>query len=102
MAEHSHIHHAIDYIELAVTNMDQSKRFYEAAFDWKFNDYGPSYAGIQKEGGEAGGLRLEPEVSPGGPLIILYSNELETTVTKVTEAGVADFRAALPVCNVRY
>ena len=87
MAGQGHIHHAIDYIELAVTDMAVSKRFYGAAFDWKFNDYGPGYAGIQKEGGEAGGLRLEPEVSPGGPLVILYSNDLETTLGKVRQAG---------------
>ncbi len=87
MTEHGHTHHAIDYIEFAVTDMAKSKRFYEAAFDWKFNDYGPDYAGIQKQGGEAGGLRLEPEVSPGGPLVILYSNDLETTITKVRLAG---------------
>jgi len=87
MAEKGHIHHAIDYIEFSVTDMDQSKRFYEAAFDWKFNDYGPAYAGIQKQGGEAGGLRLDPKVSTGGPLVILYSNDLESTILKVRQAG---------------
>jgi hypothetical protein len=68
MAEDKHVHHGIDYIEFAVTDMDQSKRFYQTAFDWKFNDYGPDYAGIQKPGGEAGGFRLESEVSAGSPL----------------------------------
>jgi len=87
MAEKGHIHHAIDYIEFSVTDMAQSKRFYEAAFDWKFNDYGPTYAGIQKQGGEAGGLRLDPKVSSGGPLVILYSNDLVTTLAKVRQAG---------------
>ena len=87
MADNGHIHHAINYIEFAVTDMAQSKRFYEAAFGWRFNDYGPDYAGIQKQGGEAGGLRLEPEVSRGGPLVILYSNDLDATLTTVREAG---------------
>ena len=87
MAEKGHIHHAIDYIEFSVTDMAQSKRFYEAAFDWKFNDYGPTYAGIQKQGGEAGGLRLDPKVSTGGPLVILYSKDLVTTHAKVRQAG---------------
>ena len=41
MAEKGHIHHSIDYVEFSVTYMAKSKRFYEAAFDWRFNDYGP-------------------------------------------------------------
>ena len=87
MAEKGHTHHAIDYIEFAVTDIAESKRFYETAFDWKFNDYGPGYAGIRKPGGEAGGLRLEPVVAPGGPLVILYSEDLEATIARVREAG---------------
>jgi predicted enzyme related to lactoylglutathione lyase len=87
MEEKGHIHHAIDYIEFSVADMAKSKRFYEAAFDWKFNDYGPAYAGIQKQGGEAGGLRLESKVSTGGPLVILYSNDLHSTITRVRQAG---------------
>jgi predicted enzyme related to lactoylglutathione lyase len=87
MADDSHIHHAIDYIEFAVTDMVRSKDFYEAAFDWRFTDYGPDYAGIRKEGGEAGGLRLAAEVTAGGPLVILYSNDLDATIAKVRDAG---------------
>jgi hypothetical protein len=42
--------------------MAQSQGFYEAEFDWQFNDYGPGYAGIQKRGGgEAGGRRFHFE-----------------------------------------
>ncbi len=89
MKDESRLHHAIDYIEFGVTNMAESKRFYAAAFDWGFNDYGPTYAGIQRQGedGEAGGFRLEPDVSPGGPLVILYSNDLERSLAAVREAG---------------
>ncbi len=87
MEDVSHTHHGIDYIEFVTTDMAASKRFYTAAFDWKFNDYGPDYAGIQAGGGESGGLRLDTEVSTGGPLVILYSNDLDTTITKVREAG---------------
>jgi uncharacterized protein len=89
VTDDSHVHHAIDYIELCVVDMAESKRFYAESFDWKFNDYGPTYAGIQKQGGdgEAGGFRLEAEVSPGGPLVILYSNDLESTLRRVREAG---------------
>jgi uncharacterized protein len=88
MAGNSHVHHEIDYIEFGVTDMAQSKRFYAEAFGWEFNDYGPGYAGIQKrQGGEIGGLRLQSSVTAGGPLVILYSDDLGTSVAKVREAG---------------
>ncbi|MBX3372805.1 MAG: VOC family protein [Phycisphaeraceae bacterium] len=88
MAEISHIHHEIDYIEFAVTDMAESKRFYTAAFGWAFTDYGPGYAGIRRrQGGEVGGLRLQAEVTAGGPLVILYSNDLEATMAGVQGAG---------------
>ena len=80
-------HHAIDYIELAVTDMDAAKRFYTDAFDWSFNDYGPEYAGIRAGDGEAGGLRLDTDVTTGGPLVILYSEDLEATLARVRDAG---------------
>jgi len=82
-----HLHHGIDYIEVSVTDMAEARRFYEAAFGWKFNDYGPEYSGIQKPGGEAGGLRLAAEVSGGGPLVILYSADLDASVQSVRDAG---------------
>jgi len=87
MTRDSHVHHGIDYIEFAVTDMAGTKRFYSAAVDWKFNDCGPDYAGIQKEGGEAGGLRLDANVSTGGPLVVLYSKDLDATRAMVIGAG---------------
>jgi len=88
MSEDKRSHHEIDYIEFGVTDMAQSQRFYTAAFDWEFTDYGPEYAGIRKrQGGEAGGLRVQPEVAAGGPLVILYSDDLERTLARVQEAG---------------
>lgn len=87
MSQPSHVHHGIDYIEFSVLDMDESKRFYAAAFGWTFNDYGPDYAGIRKEGGEAGGLRHAGSVVTGGPLVILYSEHLEETLAAVRGAG---------------
>lgn len=83
----AHLHHGIDYIEFSVTDMAESQRFYAAAFDWTFTDYGPEYAGIRKPGGEAGGLRVVPQVVTGGPLVILYSDDLDLSLGKVREAG---------------
>jgi hypothetical protein len=84
-----HRHHAIDYIEITVTDLDSAKRFYAEAFGWRFNDYGPEYAGIQGPDGasEVGGLRPDRLVRTGGPLVLLYSNDLEQSVEAVRDAG---------------
>jgi predicted enzyme related to lactoylglutathione lyase len=87
MAKGKHTHHKIDYIEFTVTNMLKAKKFYSKAFGWKFKDYGPEYAGIQKKNGEVGGLRLDKKVSTGGPLVILYSEDLDKSLKKVKAAG---------------
>jgi uncharacterized protein len=83
----SHGHHSIDYIELAVTDVAEAKRFYGAAFGWRFNDYGDDYAGIQGEGREVGGFRQDAKVKAGGPLVVLFSQDLEDTLARVKKAG---------------
>jgi uncharacterized protein len=80
-----HVHHAIDYIELTEGDLGAAKRFYAAAFGWRFNDYGPAYAGIQGQGRELGGLRADP--SKAAPLVVLYSRDLDASVVQVREAG---------------
>lgn len=85
--ESAHAHHAIDYIEIAVTDVDAAKAFYGEAFGWSFVDYGPDYAGIQSDGREVGGLRRDSEVRAGGPLVILYSRDLEASAEAVAASG---------------
>ncbi len=81
------IHHAIDYIEFTVTDLPAAKRFYADAFGWSFIDYGPDYAGIQGADREVGGLHRADTVSTGGPLVILYSQDLEQSLAAVRSAG---------------
>ncbi len=83
----AHQHHGIDYIEVSVSDVARAKRFYAAAFGWSFNDYGPDYAGIQGRGREVGGLCKSSSVRAGGPLVVLYSRELDATLASVVEAG---------------
>ncbi|MEM6533282.1 MAG: VOC family protein [Myxococcota bacterium] len=85
--EGPHIHHAIDYIELSVTDMDAAMAFYRSAFGWEFTPYGPGYAGIQGATKEMGGITHVDEVSTGGPLIVLYSRTLNETLNAVRGAG---------------
>lgn len=80
---------SISYVELTVTDLDRAQRFYAEAFGWKFNAYGPGYAGIQSADGthEVGGLALGTEVSVGGPLVLLEADDLESTRAAISEAG---------------
>jgi uncharacterized protein len=85
-------HHGIDYVEITVGDLERSKRFYGEAFGWAFNDYGPGYAGIRGVGGESevGGLRVDAGAgvrAAGGPLVLLYSTDLDSSVEAVKKAG---------------
>jgi predicted enzyme related to lactoylglutathione lyase len=84
----SPLHHSL---ELVVTDLASSKRFFADAFGWIFNDYGPGYAGIvspRGDGNEAGGLMLAGEARPvGGPLVLLYSDDLDATKVAIERAG---------------
>jgi predicted enzyme related to lactoylglutathione lyase len=82
-----HIHHTIDYIEFVVRDLAAAKHFYAQAFGWRFTDYGPGYAGIHGVDGEVGGLRQSNEVVRGGPLVVLYSTDLGTSLDAVRSAG---------------
>ena len=72
-------HHAISYIEISVADLARSREFYGQAFGWRFNDYGPDYAGIQTAdgGGEVGGLGVGRATGPGGVVALLLSEDLD-------------------------
>ncbi|MFW0787547.1 VOC family protein [Gordonia sp. CPCC 206044] len=84
-----HTHHTIDYIELGVTDLAAARTFYEQAFGWRFNDYGPDYAGIAAPDGDGEIGGLNPGRSPGraGPFVLLFSDDLDASVAAVTAAG---------------
>ena len=81
-------HHTVDFFEIPVLEMTGAKAFYGAAFGWTFADWGPAYADIHGAG-LAGGLRLvsAPPTAAGGPLVILYSDDLAESQRAVTAAG---------------
>ncbi|MFJ4225085.1 VOC family protein [Microbacterium sp. NPDC089695] len=84
-------HHSLDYVELVVTDLDAARRFYGEAFGWTFVDYGPAYTGIASpdgDGTEVGGFLLSDQGRPpGGPLVLLYSDDLDATHQAITAAG---------------
>lgn len=84
------VHHSIDYVEVVVTDLAAATRFYSEAFGWSFVDYGAGYAGIASPDGdgEVGGLLVADEPRPsGGPLVLLYSSDLDATIDGIVAAG---------------
>jgi len=84
--EHLHIDRAIDYIEFTAPDLTAVKKFYGEAFDWKFQDWGDEYAGFS-DGHVDGGFARGAAKSGHGPLVILYSTNLEEIQQKVRAAG---------------
>jgi predicted enzyme related to lactoylglutathione lyase len=81
-------HHRIDYVELIVSDLAEAMRFYGDAFDWTFTRYGPAYAGINGPADrEVGGLEEGTPRPNGGPLVIIYSDDLDATLGAVLAAG---------------
>jgi len=84
--------HAIDYVELTVSDLAAAKTFYGKAFGWTFNDYGPAYAGFIHPGraGEAGGFHQDAAATAAtgsAPLVLLFSDALEESLAAVRWAG---------------
>lgn len=78
-------HHRIDYIEFNVASIEAAKRFYGDAFGWTFQDYGPDYCEF-RDGRLTGGF-AHGAPTPGGPLAILYSDDLEASLRAVESVG---------------
>ena len=77
---------SINYIELAVTDIPRAKAFYGEAFGWTFTDYGPEYCEFS-DGEMKGGFDANTPVTAGGPLIVLYGNDLAEIQDAITMAG---------------
>ena len=77
----------IDYIEFNVTDIARSKAFYGGAFGWTFTDYGPHYCEFQDGRLTGGFTTLAPVNAAGGPLVILFADDLEATLARVESAG---------------
>jgi predicted enzyme related to lactoylglutathione lyase len=76
----------INYIEFNVADMARTKTFYGTAFGWRFTDYGPDYCEFT-DGLMKGGFDATAPVITGGPLVILYGDDLAETQARVEAAG---------------
>ena len=85
----------IDYIEFNVTDLARSRKFYGTAFGWTFTEYGPDYLAFN-DGRLDGGFTTEAAPQPGGALVILFADDLETAQRQVERAGGKIAKAIYP------
>lgn len=83
------IHEKINYVEFPASNIPATKSFFSNCFGWVFTDYGSEYTAFNDEGLDGGFYQTGPASTPvkGGALLVFYSNDLETTLQKVQDAG---------------
>lgn len=82
----------IDNIEFNVLDIARSKAFYGAVFGWTFVDYGPAYTEFT-DGRLTGGFAMGDPVRTGGPLVILYADDLVHAEARIRNAGGSISRA---------
>lgn len=77
---------SINYLEFNVEDIARSKRFYGDVFGWTFTDYGPHYCEFN-DGEMTGGFDQSAPVRSGGPLVVLYGEDLEAVQKEILAAG---------------
>lgn len=82
-------HEKINYVELPAADINAVKRFFENAFNWEFEDYGPDYSAFSNQGLDGGFFKSDMHSSTinGAALVIFYSEQLEDTQEKIINAG---------------
>ena len=82
-------HETINYVEYPSSDLEGTKHFFERAFGWIFEDYGPDYIAFSDRGLDGGFFRsdLAARTESGSALIVLYSEDLEGTLHKIEDAG---------------
>lgn len=76
----------IDYLEFPSRDGGATRRFFAAAFDWRFVDYGPAYQGIANAGIDAG-IQSAAAEATAAPLAIVRVLDLDAAQQRVEQAG---------------
>ncbi len=82
-------HEKINYVEFPSQDLNKTKEFFINTFGWEFQDFGLDYTAFANEGLDGGFFKsvLKSTTSNGSALIVLFSDDLENTLLKVSEAG---------------
>lgn len=82
-------HEKLNYVEFPAKDLNATKQFFNHAFGWNFVDYGPEYTAFSEQGLDGGFYQAElsSTTANGAALLVLLSNNLETSLEKVKLAG---------------
>lgn len=69
---------SILYVEFPAADLPATKQFYQQAFGWQFEDYGPDYVSFA-DGPLCGGFYRAEGVQGCSPLVVLTAYDLEAT-----------------------
>jgi predicted enzyme related to lactoylglutathione lyase len=76
----------INFVELPVKQIEQSKRFFTEAFAFELTDFGPAYSSTLT-GDVDLGLQANAAESTAGPLVVIAVEDLPTSYRAVVAAG---------------
>jgi predicted enzyme related to lactoylglutathione lyase len=79
--------HRIDYLEFATRDLATTKKFYAAAFGWKFTDYGPDYTSFSDGRLSGGFFPVANPPAATNPRVVIFAADLEDATQRVTRAG---------------
>lgn len=77
----------IDYIEIPVTDLEKTRKFFSKLFGWSFQEWGPDYFSFNDGRLECGLRRAEQAAPATGVLLIFFSKNLERDLGRVKELG---------------
>jgi predicted enzyme related to lactoylglutathione lyase len=79
----------LNYVEFPSRDIPATKLFFENAFNWSFQDYGPDYSSFSDQGLDGGFYKsdLISTASNGSALLVLLSENLEKSLANVELAG---------------
>lgn len=80
------IQNSLFYVEFPSSSLVNTKTFYESAFGWTFEYYGPDYIAFE-DGQLAGGFYYDEIKKAGIPLMVLWSDNLENTQALIKSVG---------------
>ena len=76
----------LDYLELPAGSIDDSVRFYEAAFGWTLARFGPTYAATTT-GDTDVGLQADSSEASKAPLAVIQVDDVDAAAAAVEAAG---------------
>lgn len=82
-------HLKLNYVEFPACDIPATKAFFEQAFGWIFQDFGPDYTAFTDQGLDGGFYKsnLTSNAVNGAALLVLKSEDLEQTQSVVESLG---------------